>query len=131
MSEAYPEQYLEGLRLFNAEDFFESHEVLEELWSETQDDRRKFYQGLIQAAVALLHFGNGNLGGAKKVYLSSRKYLEAYPSNFEGLDLTSFLGDLQKCFQELIDNTEPCPSGIELRDELVPKISLPDTAEPA
>ena len=36
MSAEYPAQYLEGLRLFNAEDFFESHEVLEELWSETE-----------------------------------------------------------------------------------------------
>ena len=125
MSEAYPAQYLEGLRLFNAEDFFESHEVLEELWAETQDDRKKFYQGLIQAAVALLHFGNGNLGGAKKVYLSSRKYLEAYRPEFEGLDVARFLDELQFCFQELLDDQERFPSGIELQDDRVPKIPLP------
>jgi len=126
MSAEYPAQYLEGLRLFNAEDFFESHEVLEELWSETQDERKKFYQGLIQAAVALLHFGNGNLGGAKKVYLSCRKYLEPYQPVYEGLELTRFLEDLQFCFQELLDNQEACPSGVELRDERVPKISVPE-----
>ena len=80
MCEEYPAQYLEGLRLFNAEDFFESHEVLEELWSETQDERKKFYQGLIQAAVALLHFGNGNLGGAKKVYLTSPQIPGSIPA---------------------------------------------------
>lgn len=125
MSEGYPEQYLEGLRLFNAEDFFESHEVLEELWSETQDERKKFYQGLIQAAVALLHFGNGNLGGAKKVYLTSRKYLEAYAPEFEGLDVTRFLADMQACFQELIDNQQSHPVGIEIDDERVPKIHIP------
>jgi uncharacterized protein len=125
MPEAYPAQYLEGLRLFNAEDFFESHEVLEELWGETQDERKKFYQGLIQAAVALLHFGNGNLGGAKKVYLTSRKYLEAYRPKFEGLDVTRLLDDMQYCFQELIDNQEACPAGIELHDDRVPKIDIP------
>lgn len=125
MPEAYPAQYLEGLRLFNEEDFFESHEVLEELWSETQDERKKFYQGLIQAAVALLHFGNGNLGGAKKVYLSCRKYLEPYSPFFEGLDVAKFLVDLQFCFQELIDNRETCPTGVELRDERVPRIAAP------
>ncbi len=125
MSEGYPEQYLEGLRLFNAEDFFESHEVLEELWSETQDERKKFYQGLIQAAVALLHFGNGNLGGAKKVYLTSRKYLEAYAPVFEGLDVVRFLADMQNCFQELIDNQQSHPVGVELDDERVPKIHIP------
>ena len=61
----YPEKYLEGIRLFNEQEFFECHEVLEELWSETLGDEKKFYQGLIQAAVALFHFGNENLGGAQ------------------------------------------------------------------
>jgi len=112
MPETYPAQYLEGLRLFNEEDFFESHEILEELWAETQDDRKKFYQGLIQAAVALLHFGNGNLGGAKKVYLSSRKYLEAYLPEFEGLDVAKFLDEFQFCFQELLDDQQRYPAGI-------------------
>lgn len=125
MSDEYPELYLEGLRLFNAEDFFESHEVLEELWTETQDERRKFYQGLIQAAVALLHFGNENLGGAKKVYLSSRKYLEQYGPEYEGLDVAQFLQDMAWCFEELVQNQEQYPSGIKLHDERVPKVKIP------
>src|SRR5437016_10516879 len=102
----YPAQYLEGLRLFNAEDFFESHEVLEDLWTETHDESRKFYQGLIQAAVALLHFGNENFGGARKVYGSSRKYLEAYRPTYQGIDVDKLLADLQFCFQELLDCRE-------------------------
>lgn len=125
MSDDYPAQYLEGVRLFNAEDFFESHEVLEDVWSECQDGNKKFYQGLIQAAVAIFHFGNGNLGGAKKVYLSSRKYLEAYRPECAGLDVTKFLDDLSFCFQELIDDQQNCPVGIELHDDRIPKIVLP------
>ena len=125
MFKEYPAEYLEGLRLFNAEDFFESHEVLEDLWTDTHDERRKFYQGLIQAAVALLHFGNGNLGGAKKVYLTSRKYLEAYSPEYSGLNVSRFLEDMAYCFQELIDNQEKFPTGIELQDERIPKISIP------
>jgi hypothetical protein len=128
MSPGYPAQYLEGLRLFNAEEFFESHEVLEDLWSETQDERKRFYQGLIQAAVALLHFGNGNLGGAKKVFLSSCKYLEAYRPVCEGLNVDQFLADMRHCFQELMDNTETYPTGVVLRDERIPKVALPEKA---
>ena len=122
----YPEQYLEGLRLFNEEDFFESHEVLEELWSDTHDERRKFYQGLIQVAVGLLHFGNGNLGGARKLYTSSRTYLEAYLPSYEGIDLQKLLVELQYCFQELLDSKEAYPADITLRDERIPKIEIPD-----
>ena len=76
----YPPQYLEGLRLLNDQDFFESHDVLEELWADIVGDERQFYQGLIQVAVALFHFSNGNLGGARKLYHSSHKYLQQYPS---------------------------------------------------
>lgn len=125
MSDEYPPQYIEGLRLFNEEDFFESHEVLEDLWSETQDERKKFYQGLIQVAVGLLHFGNGNFGGARKLYTTSRKYLEAYAPHYEGLDVAKLLTDMQFCFQELLDSQEAYPTDIELRDERVPKIDIP------
>lgn len=122
---SYPEQYLEGLRLFNEEDFFESHEVLEELWTDTHDERRKFYQGLIQVAVGLLHFGNGNLGGARKLYSSSRAYLEPYLPAYEGIDLQKLLTEFQYCFQELLDSKETYPADIALRDERIPKIEIP------
>lgn len=128
MTDDYPAQYREGLRLFNEEDFFESHEVLEELWTDTHDERRKFYQGLIQAAVALLHFGNENFGGAVKVYTSSRKYLEQYQPEYEGLDVSKLLVDMQFCFQELLDCTETYPTEITIRDERIPKITLADPA---
>ena len=59
-----PELYLKGIWLFNEGEFFDCHDELEELWTEIQGEERKYIQGLIQAAVALFHFGNGNLGGA-------------------------------------------------------------------
>ena len=61
--ESYSPLYLAGIEHFNVCDFYESHEVWEELWTDYQGPSRKFYQGLIQAAVALHHFGNGNTPG--------------------------------------------------------------------
>ncbi len=118
----YPAQYREGLRLFNEEDFFECHEVIEELWSETLGEPKKFLQGLIQAAVALFHFGNENFGGAKKLYNSARDKLAPFGDEYWGIALGRFLADFQTCFQELLDNTESYPTTVEIRDELVPKI---------
>lgn len=123
MSE-YPEKYLEGIRLFNAQEFFECHEVLEDLWQETLGEEKKFYQGLIQAAVALFHFGNENLGGARKLYGSARTNLERYGTKYQGLDLERFLGDMKSCFQELLDATQTYPAGVELHDERIPTIQL-------
>lgn len=126
MSYELPEQYREGLRLFNAEDFFECHEILEELWSETQGEPKRFLQGLIQAAVALFHFGNENFGGAKKLYLAAMEKLAPYGEEYMGLALGRFRADFQRCFQELLENQEDYPTTVTLRDELVPKMYWTD-----
>jgi predicted metal-dependent hydrolase len=122
----YPEKYLEGIRLFNEEDFFECHEVLEELWSETLGREKKFYQGLIQAAVALFHFGNENLGGARKLYQASREKLDPFRPFFQGLDVDKFLAEMKFCFQELLESAQMYPAGVELSDERIPTIQLSD-----
>jgi hypothetical protein len=126
MTDNLPAQYKEGLRLFNAEEFFECHEVLEELWSETQGESKKFLQGLIQAAVALFHFGNENFGGAKKLYLAATEKLTPFGEEYMGLALGRFLADFEHCFRELLDNTEDYPTQVALRNELVPKIYWSD-----
>ena len=126
----FPEKYLEGIRLFNEREFFECHEVLEDLWQETLGPERKFYQGLIQAAVALFHFGNENLGGARKLYQSTEKNLAPYRPYFSGLDLEKFMGDMKFCFQHLLEASETYPSGVELDDERIPTIELSDPKDP-
>ncbi len=63
---AYPPLYLKGIECFNECDFYESHEVWEELWTEYRGPSRKFYQGLIQAAVALLSLWKWQYPGSEK-----------------------------------------------------------------
>lgn len=115
--------YHEGIRHFNECDFFEAHEVWEELWTEYRGPARRYYQGLIQAAVALHHFGNGNIRGAKKVYLTSRAYLEDYRPAYEGLDLEAFLAQYERCFAEVLAATEEFPR-LEIEADLIPEIHL-------
>ena len=38
----YESLYLDGIRHFNACDYYESHEVWEELWTEYRGESRKF-----------------------------------------------------------------------------------------
>lgn len=122
MTDVYPALYLEGIRLFNSGEYFACHDVLEELWTDTLGEERAFYQGLIQAAVALFHFENGNLGGARKMYDSSRKYLEPYRPAYRGVDLDKLLADLEHCFQELLDAGNVYPEGVRLIADRVPSI---------
>jgi predicted metal-dependent hydrolase len=115
--------YADGIRHFNACDFFEAHETWEELWTEYRGPARRFYQGLIQAAVALHHCGNGNLRGAKKVYASSRAYLDDYRPAYLGLNLDAFLDQYQRCFAEVLASTDDFPR-IDVDPELIPEIHL-------
>ncbi len=126
----YEPLYLAGIVHFNACDYFESHEVWEELWTEYRGPSRKFYQGLIQAAVALYHFGNGNLRGARKLHTSVHGYLEPYAPHHLGLDIDGFLKGFDTCLAEVVSDTEDRRE-IPLDPELLPEIHLdPPPAEP-
>jgi uncharacterized protein len=124
----YPSLYLKGIECFNECDFYESHEVWEELWTEYRGPSRKFYQGLIQAAVALYHFGNGNIRGARKLFNSTRDYLTPYCPKHLGLDLQKFLAEFERCFADVTASTEEFPT-IDLDPELIPEIHLDPPAE--
>jgi predicted metal-dependent hydrolase len=119
----YDPRYLAGIVLFNRGDFFEAHEVWESLWMETFTPEKQFYQGLIQAAVGLCHFCNGNVRGALKLYKSSRDYMLRYGSPFLGLDQTAFWSEMDACFAELLAQAEPTRS-VEIREELIPTLTL-------
>ena len=124
MSEsAYHPKYLEGIAHFNVCDFFEAHEAWEDLWQEYQGPSRRFYQGLIQVAVCLHHFGNGNTRGSKKLYHSSVNYLNAYRPHHEGIDLEKLVVELTRCCQGILESPEDHPK-VEIVPDLIPEIHL-------
>lgn len=126
----YDPHYLKGIEYFNRCDFFEAHEVWEELWTEEQGPSRRFYQGLIQAAVCLHHFGNGNIRGAKKLYHGCRKYLEEYLPKHLGLDVETLLSELETCCAEILACQDPFPR-IKINPELIPEIHLEPPTRPS
>lgn len=86
-----PKEYLRFFDLFNARDFFEAHEVLEDLWVFEVGAARNYYKGLIMAAVSLEHWRRGNCNGARKLWRDGRKYLAAYPGEYEGFGVAAFI----------------------------------------
>ncbi len=69
MAPADRRRYLEHARdLFNRGDYWLAHEALETVWrSIIKEDEALVFQGLIQAAAALLHRGRGNRHGTAVV----------------------------------------------------------------
>src|SRR5262249_45071112 len=131
MSQTAPEydpRYLAGILLFNRGDYFEAHEVWEELWGDTPGPGKSFYQGLIQAAVALCHFCNGNVRGAVKLYRTSRAYMEQFASPHLGLDIAAFWEQMARCFAPLLEQTEPLQR-VEPDEGLLPVLTLDPAPE--
>jgi hypothetical protein len=121
----YDPDYVIGLDHFNRHEFFEAHEVWEDLWARSRGPDQLFYKGLIHSAVALLHFGNGNLRGARKVLGSCFKYLEAYAPTYLGLDVRRFLDELSGCFGPLADPaSETAAPDIGLDESRIPRMEL-------
>jgi predicted metal-dependent hydrolase len=134
-SSDYDPRYLAGIVLFNRGDYFEAHEAWEALWMDTAGPDKAFYQGLIQAAVGLCHFCNGNVRGAVKLYHSSRGYLDRYGAAHLGMDAAGFRRQMEQCFAALLAAPEP-DRRIEPDEALLPIITLtpppeswPDPAE--
>ena len=120
----YEPRYLAGIVLFNRREFFEAHEVLEDLWNECPDRDRRYYQGLLQAAVGLYHFGNGNLRGAIKLFHSGKKYMEQYPSPYLGLDRTAFWEAMARCYAPVFAETDLLRRDLTPDDALIPTVTL-------
>jgi predicted metal-dependent hydrolase len=80
-----------GLRFFNDGDFFEAHEVWEDVWRAAPQEEKKFLQGLIQIAVGLHHHSTGNQVGARSLLARGSRNLAGYPADFGAIDVNGLL----------------------------------------
>jgi uncharacterized protein len=76
-----------GIRLWNEQRLFESHECLEDVWHAAPDADRDFWQGVIQVAVAGVHHQRDNPTGAAALLDRARIKLERYPDTHRGVDV--------------------------------------------
>ena len=96
------EGYRRGIGLFNAGEFYEAHEVWEDVWREADGLEKKFLQGLIQAAVALHHRSTGNVVGAGSLMARGLRNLEGYPAEYGGIRLAELRGALGEWREALV-----------------------------
>ncbi|NMO95358.1 DUF309 domain-containing protein [Paenibacillus lemnae] len=89
----YEPLYVAYLVYFNRDkDYFECHEVLEELWLAKDKDTR--YKGMLQVAVGLYHYRNGNIRGAYKMMNAARDRLAGCQSHELGIEMDELRGHI-------------------------------------
>ena len=92
---------IEGIRLFNAGNYFEAHEELELAWREETSSIRDLYRGILQIAVAYLHITRGNYDGAIKVHGRSLKWLDGWRDVCRGINVGKLREDATRVMEEV------------------------------
>ena len=83
-----PARLYDAMRLFDAGDYFECHEVLEELWRDEPTSLRLFYQGLLQVAVGCYHLTvRHNRRGALSKLQAGLEKLRQFPAVMHLVDV--------------------------------------------
>ncbi|MFC0213759.1 DUF309 domain-containing protein [Paenibacillus chartarius] len=100
MVQGYDRLFIEFVYYFNVErDYFECHEVMEELWLE--EGRHPLLQGLLQVAVGLYHHANGNVSGAVKLLTAALQKLDPQPEETLGIHLDKLRRDSAEYLDKL------------------------------
>jgi predicted metal-dependent hydrolase len=104
------EELGKGIDLFNRAQFFESHEVLEDLWRSLPREHatRRHTQGMVQLAVAFHHESSGNTVGARSVLERAIRNLNGAHNSFPQLDLARLRTELAN-WQEHFAGAVPRP----------------------
>ena len=117
--------YYDGITLFNEHEFFEAHEVWEDIWHMAYGLKHYFYQGMIQCSVALEHYRRSNPRGVASLYKSYQTKFVDVPDVFMGLEVKRFLGEMRAALSPVLD-ASPLPERGEIELDLArtPKITL-------
>lgn len=79
---------IQAINKFNRHEFFECHEILEDIWFDVRDDSRDFYQGLLHIAVGFYHLTKKK--NQKGTIIQLNKALDkliSFGKDYKGIDL--------------------------------------------
>jgi hypothetical protein len=87
----------QGIALFNRGEFFDCHEVLEEVWTPSRQPERWFLQALIHFAVGFYHHQRGNMKGATRQLRKGLRKIEAYLPEWGGVRTGAIEQHARRC----------------------------------
>lgn len=91
--------FQQGIDLFNRREFFECHEVLEEVWTPTRQPDRWFLQSLIHFAVGFYHHRNNNRVGATRQLRKGITKIQRYLPEWDGVDTQAIERAARDCLE--------------------------------
>jgi uncharacterized protein len=97
-------RFEKGIRKFNEGEYYDCHDILEDVWFEIRGNSRRFYQGLIHLAVGFYHLTHrNNLNGTLSQLNKGVTKLSDYSPEFQGVEIRELLKNVSHCIQLLSD----------------------------
>lgn len=100
------ELFLRGIEEFNQQQFYACHDTLEEIWLDSVEPDKTFYQGILQISVACYHLSNSNWRGAVILLGEGSKKLREYQPNYKNINVSNLLENSYNLLSAL-HNIEP------------------------
>lgn len=97
----------EGLRKYNAAEYFAAHEEWESVWLPSQEPDKTFLQGLIQITAAFHHLQRGNSHGALRLLEAALRRIGPYPDDFGGMDVRLLCHEIRLRIDSLASADSP------------------------
>src|SRR5271169_2860109 len=91
----------EGLRLYDAGEFFTAHEAWESVWLGLPEPEKTFLQGLIQVTAAFHHLQRNNPLGTMLLLQAALRRLDRYPAGYGGISVTLLCHDIRERLRTL------------------------------
>lgn len=98
-----PPGLLHGIEQFNAREYFECHETLENIWNVEPGPIRTLYKGILQVGVGCLHLLRANYKGATIKLQSGADYLEPYSPRCMGVEVAGLIADARILRARLVE----------------------------
>jgi len=97
MSREQQEALDRGINLFNEQRFFEAHEEWELEWRlMTEGGDKTFFQGLIYAVAAFVHYTRRECAGARELLSRSLSFLRVGMDGHPDINVGQFIEDLTR-----------------------------------
>ncbi len=119
-----PPEWSQGIKEFNAGEYYACHDTLEALWMDSIDPDKRFYQGVLQIAVACYHLHNRNWRGAVTLLGEGIGRLPYYQPTYAGIDVGKLIEDTSNLLK-ILQST-----GIDGIGDLVDRLAQDSTILP-
>jgi uncharacterized protein len=96
-----PADFWTGIDQFNQGEFYACHDTLEAIWMEALETDKPFFQGILQMAVALYHWQNGNVRGATILMGEGINRLGKYLPDYGEIDVAQLIEDGRRILMQL------------------------------